>query len=56
MTVLGTIHTLCDICNRLVIISESMLNELRSCGTDRKKIETWERELKHLYNMVRKLK
>lgn len=53
--VLATIQTLCMICHRLLLISQTMLNELKKLGCSPRAIESWERELSHLHDLLRNM-
>lgn len=53
--VLATIQTLCMICHRLLLISQTMLNELKKLGCSQRAIESWERELSHLHDLLRNM-
>jgi len=55
LMVLATIQTLCMICHRLLLISQTMLTELKRIGCNQRAIESWERELNHLHDLLRKM-
>lgn len=52
---LATIQELCVICRRLLLISDTMLKELRKLGFDSKAAERLERDLNHIRDMLRKM-
>jgi len=54
--VLGIIGTLCGICDRLLRVALAQQEELRRLNCDDQILLAWEREIKHLSELLAKAK